>query len=84
MKRIKEIRFKPMIEGNDLRIRLEKAKAFLKKGHQVRVTVLFWGKHSNKKGLMQYAEPKLERFAALGKVISAPKMNGSKYTMIIA
>jgi hypothetical protein len=33
--------------------------------------------------MMQYAEPKLEKFKALGKVISPPALNGSKYTMVI-
>jgi len=49
----------------------------------VKVTVLFWGKHSDKKGMMKFAEPKLELFAKLGKVISPPTMNGSKYTMTL-
>jgi len=50
---------------------------------RVKVTVLFWGKFSDKKGMMPHADTRLERFAVLGKVVSPPKLHGSKYSMII-
>ena len=87
-KKLKEIRFRPRIAENDLKMRLNQAKGFLKKKLQVRVTVLFWGKFRRKKDakkdkIFQEAEEKLERFAKLGKMVSPPRMTGSKYTMVI-
>jgi translation initiation factor IF-3 len=77
-----------MIAEHDLKIRINQAKNFLRKGTQVKVTVLFWGKFKRKDKnkndkFMKLANEKLERFTRLGKLVSPAKMRGSKYTLII-
>lgn len=47
------------------------------------MTVLFWGKHSDRKNSINYAEPKLEKFKKLGKVIQQPQIIGRRMTMML-
>ena len=41
---LKELRFSPVIAENDLRIRVERAREFLKSGNQVKVNIYFRGR----------------------------------------
>jgi len=42
--KIKELRLRPNIDKNDLRLKLERAKEFLQEGNKVKFTLLFRGR----------------------------------------
>ena len=77
----KEIRFRPKTAENDLRNKRKQVKKFLKKGHRVKVTVLF--RRWEKKTMMEIAKEKLDSFAALGRVANPPRLNGVRLTMTL-
>ena len=56
-------------------------KKFLKKGHIVKVTILF--RRWEKKTMMDIAKEKMERFTDLGRVSTPARMQGSRYTVTL-
>ena len=57
------------------------AKKFLKKGHRVKISILFRGRE--KKTAKEAAKYKMDSFSNLGKVINPPRMVGSGYAMTL-
>lgn len=64
-------------------MKIDQAKKFLAKGYKIRVTILFWGKHSDRKNAINYGGPKLEKFKEIGKVLQEPQTVGRRMTMMI-
>jgi translation initiation factor IF-3 len=82
---IKEIRFSPNIDENDLNTKANQARKFITKGDKVKVTLRFRGRElahiSYSKQILDTFFAKLEDIAVLEK---APKMEGRSMTMVIA
>ena len=82
---VKEIRFSPNIDTNDLNTKSNAARKFLEKGNRVKVTLRFRGRemtHVNEtKGV-------LDEFAATHQDIAsmdrAPKMEGRSMSIVLA
>ena len=82
---VKEIRFSPNIDTNDLNTKSNNARKFLEKGNRVKVTLRFRGRelaHINEtKGvLMEFAET-LQDIANVDK---EPKMEGRSMSIVLA
>ena len=77
----KEIRFRPKTDENDLRNKRKQVKKFLKKGHKVRITILF--RRWEKKTMMEIAKEKLDTFTALGRVATPARLNGVRLSVLL-
>ena len=80
-RKVKEIRFRPKTDDHDLRNKLNQVKKFLKKGHIVKVTILF--RRWEKKTMQEIAKEKLDRFAELGRVSSSARWQGNRLTLTL-
>lgn len=81
---IKEVKFGPNTEENDLSYRKDNAIKFLKKGNKVKVGVFFKGrqmmfKEKGEKLILEFAQSLSE----YGTVENMPKMNGRKMEVIV-
>jgi translation initiation factor IF-3 len=82
---IKEVKFRPGIEEHDFDFKVRHARRFLEEGNKVKATMMFRGR--------QMAHPELgrevlarvaEAVDEVGRVESAPLMEGRNMTMILA
>lgn len=82
---VKEVKFRPGIEAHDFEFKVRHARRFLEEGDKVKATMMFRGR--------QMAHPELGREVLdrvaqavddVGKVESAPVMEGRNMTMILA
>lgn len=81
---IKKIRLNLFIAENDLNIRLEKAKSFLKARNQVKVSILFRGREIAKKELgYKLVSLITEKLSDYGQVSQEPKLIGRQLVMIL-
>ncbi|MBN1263288.1 MAG: translation initiation factor IF-3 [Candidatus Pacebacteria bacterium] len=82
---IKEIRLRPFIGANDLNVRLERAKKFLKNKNQVRVRIVFRGREIAKKELgQQLLATIVESLAEFAQVSQATKAIGKQLIMTLS
>lgn len=80
-KDLKEIRIRPRIADHDLNVKLKQAQKFLDKGLKVKITCMLRGR--DKYVSKDIAKEKMERFAALGRIMNPLRLNGSNYIMTI-
>jgi translation initiation factor IF-3 len=64
-----------------LKTKIKQAQKFIKKGMFVKIVVLFRGRE--KKTMQEAAMVRLDRFAAIGKIVSPPKMQGNRMVMTV-
>lgn len=80
----KEIKISPVTEKHDLDIRLNQARKFIKKGHRVKVTMAFKGRHIRHQELgeekMNYIRESLQDIAILD---SEPQNMGRSIQMVL-
>jgi translation initiation factor IF-3 len=81
---LKEIRIRPKIDTNDLRIKIRKAKEFLEAGHKVQVTCLFRGRemayqYLGKEVLMKV----VEELAEIARLERQPRMEGRRMNLML-
>lgn len=73
----KELRFKPFMAENDVKVRVKQAEKFLKAGDRVKLVVKFQGREITKKEfgerVMQQA---LDNLAEISTIVEAPKYMG--------
>ena len=82
---IKELKFGPNTEQNDIDYRLNQARKFISKGNRVKCTVTFKGremafKDRGEKLLLEFAR----ELTDIGKLENLPKMNGRKMDILIS
>ena len=82
---IKEVRFSPNIDTNDLNTKMNAAKKFLAKGNKVKITLRFRGREmahmsSSKHILDDFAE----NLSDIAVVEKAPKIEGRSIGMVLA
>ena len=82
---IKEVRFTPNIDTNDLNTKVGAARKFISKGDRVKVTLRFRGRemahmHSSKHILDEFAE----QLSDIAVVEKAPKVEGRSMTMFLS
>jgi translation initiation factor IF-3 len=60
--KVKEIKFRPSTDENDLRIKAKQAQAFIQEGHRLRITMMFRGREVRNSNL---AQETLQKFLAM-------------------
>ncbi|MGD9725462.1 MAG: hypothetical protein AB7L09_01085 [Nitrospira sp.] len=79
--KVKEIRFSPRTEEHDLRNKRNQVAKFLKKGHKVRIVILF--RRWEKRTMLEIAKEKLETFTNLGRVGNPIRMDGNRLSVTL-
>lgn len=82
---MKEIRFGPNTDENDIQFKLKHAQKFLNEGNKLKCYIRFYGrsiiyKDKGKERLLDFAE----RLEDIAKIERAPKMEGKRMFMILA
>jgi translation initiation factor IF-3 len=82
---IKEIQLRPAIDKHDLEVKIKAAERFLKNGDKVKFTMRFRGREINHQSLgLDVLNKIIATLETLGKLESAPKLEGKQYMMLIA
>jgi translation initiation factor IF-3 len=87
--KVKELKFKPNIDDNDLQVKIKKAKDFLEKGNKVKFTCMFRGREivfiENGKKIMDVICQELKEIASpdsesslMGKMLTMLMIPGAK------
>lgn len=81
---LKEFRLTPFMAENDLKVRLERSKKFLKGGDKVRLTVWFKGRQITRKQFgFDVLRSAANHLAEVGVVEQEPKFRGKSLEMLI-
>lgn len=81
---IKELKMRPSISSNDYSVRIEKAKAFLKKNYKVKLTIFFKGREIVHQHLgLSLLNKFTAELSEYGKTIDKANMKGRFITTII-
>lgn len=84
LQEVKELRLSPFIAENDLNVRLDRAKKFLKGGDKVKLTVFFKGRQITKKqfgyDILKQSRDKLSDLAV---VEGEPKFRGKNLDILL-
>lgn len=82
---IKEMKFRPKIDGHDFEYRIKQIIEFLNEGDKVKVTIRFRGRELVHSQLgFELAEKVIEHIKEVGIPEKKPKMEGKAITVIIA
>jgi translation initiation factor IF-3 len=82
---IKELKLRPAIDTHDYDVKLKQAKKFLTQGDKVKFTMRFKGREMSANDLGKELLNKLiEDLELVGKVDSAPKLEGRQMSMLIS
>lgn len=82
---IKELKLRPAIDTHDYDVKLKQAKKFLSQGDKVKFTMRFKGRELSANNMGQELLDKIvEDLDLVGKVDSAPKLEGRQMSMLIS
>ena len=82
---IKEVKMRPGIEDHDFEFKTRHAKRFLEEGNKVKVTMMFRGRQmAHPEHGREVLDRVVREVADVGKVESAPSMEGRSMTMVLA
>jgi translation initiation factor IF-3 len=82
---IKEVKMRPGIEDHDFQFKTRNAKRFLEEGNKVKVTMMFRGRQmAHPEHGREVLERVVQEVVEVGKVESAPSMEGRSMTMVLA
>ena len=83
--RVKEVKFRPGIEGHDYDFKVGHAKRFLEEGNKVKLTMMFRGRQITHPELgLEVLRRVTAALVELGKVESQPNMEGRVMSMVVA
>ena len=81
---IKEVKYRPTIDTNDLNIKTKRARGFLEKGKKVKVTIFFRYRQLRRPELgSKILDTVTEMVADVGEVESRSRLEGRQMTMIL-
>jgi translation initiation factor IF-3 len=81
---IKEMKFRPKIDGHDYETKMRHVERFLQEGSKVKLTIMFRGREMAHPELgRRILEKVAERVAPLATVESAPRQDGRNMTMVL-
>lgn len=81
---IKEMKFRPKIDGHDFETKMKHVRRFLGQGHKVKVTIMFRGREMQHPELgRRILDRVAEEVAHLGRVEVMPKQDGRNMTMVL-
>ena len=82
---VKEVQIRPMIEEHDYQVKLRASKRFLEEGDKLKVTLKFRGREmAHTKLGMDLVYRLIEDIGAVGKIDSAPKMEGKQILLVMS
>jgi translation initiation factor IF-3 len=81
---IKEMKFRPKIDGHDYETKMKHVERFLAEGSKVKLTIMFRGREMAHPELgRRILERVAERVSTLAAVESAPRQDGRNMTMVL-
>ena len=82
---IKELKLRPAIDTHDYEVKLKQAKKFLSQGDKVKFTMRFKGRELSANNMGKEILDKIvEDLDLIGKVDSAPKLEGKQMSMMMS
>ena len=82
---IKELKLRPAIDTHDYEVKLKQAKKFLSQGDKVKFTMRFKGRELSANNMgKELLDKIIEDLDLVGKVDSAPKLEGKQMSMMIS
>ena len=82
---IKELKLRPAIDTHDYEVKLKQAKKFLGQGDKVKFTMRYKGRELSANNMgKEILDKIIEDLDLIGKVDSAPKLEGKQMSMIIS
>ncbi len=82
---IKELKLRPMIDTHDYEVKVKQAKKFLEQGDKVKFTMRYKGREMSANDMGKEILNRLvEDLEGIGKVDSAPKLEGKQMFMIVS
>lgn len=82
---IKELKMRPVIDMHDYEVKLKQAKKFLSQGDKVKFTMRFKGRELSANNMgKEILDKVIEDLDLIGKVDSAPKLEGKQMSMLIS
>ncbi len=82
---VKEVQIRPMIEEHDYQVKLRASKRFLEEGDKLKVTLKFRGREmAHTKLGMDLVYRLIEDIGSIGKIDSAPKMEGKQILLVMS
>ncbi|MBO4285129.1 MAG: translation initiation factor IF-3 [Alphaproteobacteria bacterium] len=82
---IKELKLRPAIDTHDYDVKLKQAKKFLSQGDKVKFTLRFKGRELSANNMgKELLDKIIEDLELVGKVDSAPKLEGRQMSMMIS
>ncbi len=82
---IKEVKFRPNIEGHDFETKVKNAERFLADGDKVKATIMFRGREITHPELgRELCQRMIERLAEVASVEKQPKVEGKNMTIIFS
>ena len=82
---IKELKLRPAIDTHDYEVKLKQAKKFLSQGDKVKFTMRFKGREMSANNMgKELLDKIIEDLDLIGKVDSAPKLEGKQMSMMIS
>lgn len=82
---IKELKLRPAIDTHDYEVKLKQAKKFLSQGDKVKFTLRFKGRELSANNMgKELLDKIIEDLDLIGKVDSAPKLEGKQMSMMIS
>ena len=81
---VKEMKFRPKIDGHDYETKMRHVERFLQEGSKVKLTIMFRGREMAHPELgRRILEKVAERVAPIASVESAPRQDGRNMTMVL-
>ena len=82
---LKEVQFRPKIDKHDFDFKIRNAKKFLEEGNKVKIVVVFRGRERAHPELGEVlVENIMNEIGELGKVESAPKLEGRRMNLVVS
>lgn len=82
---IKELKLRPVIDTHDYEVKIKQAKKFLAQGDKVKFTMRFKGREMSANDMgKEILDKIIEDLDTVGKVDSAPKLDGRQMMMLIS
>lgn len=81
--KVKEIKFRPSTDDNDLKTKAKRAQEFLDDGNKLKVTIVFKGRELNYKEIAQETLNKFVNFLDGYEFENAPSLSGKFLTVIL-
>ncbi|MFQ6673740.1 MAG: translation initiation factor IF-3 [Fidelibacterota bacterium] len=82
--RVKEVRFRPRISGNDFDTKIRRAKKFLEEGFKLKITIMFRGREMSRQDLGEVLLTRIEgALDGIAQVEKRGDMEGRRFSVLM-